>query len=149
MAADPAAVPAHAELRERPVTYLAEDGTLSATEDSPIKALMDAIPPAPFGKKLLPLYSAAQIATLERERDEALIARAKWKEQAEKYNTAIEELEAEVEAAESSASQLREALTDARENGLIYWEPNTERGHVQKALMLSRIDAALKGESQP
>lgn len=39
--------------------------------------------------------------------------------------------------------RLREALEDARNNGLIYWEPRTERGHVSKAQMLSRIDAAL------
>ncbi len=38
---------------------------------------------------------------------------------------------------------LAKALRDAKDNGLIYWEPNTERGSVQKALMLARIDAAL------
>ena len=44
--------------------------------------------------------------------------------------------------------RLREALEDARNNGLIYWEPRTERGHVSKAQMLSRIDAAL-AEQEP
>lgn len=36
-----------------------------------------------------------------------------------------------------------EALRDARDNGLIYWEPQSARGVEQKALMLARIDAAL------
>lgn len=36
-----------------------------------------------------------------------------------------------------------EALRDARNSGLIYWEPQTARGVEQKALMLARIDAAL------
>ena len=43
----------------------------------------------------------------------------------------------------ASAPDLFEALRDARDNGLIYWEPNTERGHATKARMLARIDAAL------
>lgn len=44
--------------------------------------------------------------------------------------------------------RLREALEDARNNGLIYWEPRTERGHVSKAQMLSRIDAALAEQEE-
>lgn len=38
---------------------------------------------------------------------------------------------------------LTEALRDARDNGLIYWEPNTERGAVAKANMLAKIDRLL------
>jgi len=38
---------------------------------------------------------------------------------------------------------VRLTLADARHNGLIYWSPNTERGHVAKAQMLARIDTAL------
>jgi hypothetical protein len=34
-------------------------------------------------------------------------------------------------------------LREVRDEGLIYWEPNTVRGQQQKALMLSRIEAAL------
>lgn len=45
--------------------------------------------------------------------------------------------------APSEPVAVTEALIDARDNGLIYWEPNTERGHQQKALMLGRIEAAL------
>lgn len=39
---------------------------------------------------------------------------------------------------------LAEALSDARNNGLIYWEPQTARGAINKALMLNRLDALLK-----
>lgn len=35
---------------------------------------------------------------------------------------------------------MRAALRDACHNGLIYWEPNTERGHREKALMIARIE---------
>jgi GNAT superfamily N-acetyltransferase len=35
---------------------------------------------------------------------------------------------------------MRAALKDACHNGLIYWEPNTERGHREKALMMARIE---------
>lgn len=34
-------------------------------------------------------------------------------------------------------------LREARDSGLIYWEPNTARGHVAKADLLARIDAAI------
>lgn len=43
---------------------------------------------------------------------------------------------------------LVEALTEARHKGLIYWEPNTERGHVAKALMFVKIDAALQAAGE-
>jgi hypothetical protein len=50
----------------------------------------------------------------------------------------------------SSQRELREALallTEARDKGLIYWEPNTRRGEERKAEMLDRIDAAIDGLS--
>lgn len=53
---------------------------------------------------------------------------------------------AEAAVLQAENVRLREALKDARNNGLIYWEPRTERGHVSKAQMLSRIDAALAEE---
>lgn len=34
-------------------------------------------------------------------------------------------------------------LREVADKGLIYWEPNTERGHIAKADMLARIEAAL------
>jgi hypothetical protein len=40
-------------------------------------------------------------------------------------------------------------LRDARHNGLIYWEPQTTRGAVQRANMMSRIDIVLNKEAQP
>jgi hypothetical protein len=36
---------------------------------------------------------------------------------------------------------LTEMLREVRAKGLIYWEPNTERGHLAKASMLARISA--------
>lgn len=49
-------------------------------------------------------------------------------------------------AAEARADALAGALEDARTNGLTYWEPQTERGHVAKAQMLARIEAALAAQ---
>jgi len=43
----------------------------------------------------------------------------------------------------AALEKLRETLKDVRERGLIYWEPNTERGHITKATMLARIDTVL------
>ena len=40
-------------------------------------------------------------------------------------------------------AKLEGALRDARANGLIYWEPRTERGHIAKARMLAEIDRVL------
>lgn len=48
-----------------------------------------------------------------------------------------------VDAQADEIARLRAALEEARHKGLIYWEPNTERGHVAKALMLARIDALI------
>lgn len=42
-----------------------------------------------------------------------------------------------------AAPSLLKALKDARDNGLIYWEPTTDRGHKKKAEMLKRINAAI------
>ena len=42
--------------------------------------------------------------------------------------------------------ELTFALLDARANGLIYWEPQTVRGHREKAAMLARIDALLSAK---
>ncbi len=39
-------------------------------------------------------------------------------------------------------------LREARDKGLIYWEPNTERGYIAKAQMIARIDAALGQEDE-
>ena len=44
----------------------------------------------------------------------------------------------------AAAPELYESLEDAFENGLIYWEPNTKRGAIAKAKMLSVIGAALR-----
>jgi hypothetical protein len=54
----------------------------------------------------------------------------------------IERLRARVEVLEC-------VLRDARHNGLIYWEPQTTRGAVQRANMMSRIDIVLNKEAQP
>lgn len=43
----------------------------------------------------------------------------------------------------------RDLLREVKEKGLIYWEPNTTRGHERKAEMISRIDLALAAAQQP
>jgi len=45
--------------------------------------------------------------------------------------------------------ELTDALIDARHNGLIYWRPMTERGVVEQATMMSRIDKVLNKEAKP
>lgn len=45
--------------------------------------------------------------------------------------------------------KLRDLLREVKEKGLIYWEPNTTRGHERKAEMISRIDLALAAAPQP
>lgn len=59
-------------------------------------------------------------------------------------NVAILRLTRERDEAGERERELQEALIDAQDRGLIYWEPNTERGHVEKSLMLARIDRLLK-----
>jgi|APGre2960657404_1045060.scaffolds.fasta_scaffold49589_2 hypothetical protein len=44
---------------------------------------------------------------------------------------------------------LTDALIDARYNGLIYWSPMTERGAVERAAMMARIDKVLNKEAKP
>jgi len=46
-------------------------------------------------------------------------------------------------------AELECVLRDARHNGLIYWEPQTTRGAVQRANMMSRIDIVLNKEAKP
>lgn len=41
-------------------------------------------------------------------------------------------------------TELREMLIEARDKGLIYWEPNTSRGHISKAEMLAKIQHVLQ-----
>jgi hypothetical protein len=40
--------------------------------------------------------------------------------------------------------RLRAMLTEVRDRGLIYWEPNTSRGHESRAKMLADIDKVLE-----
>lgn len=42
-----------------------------------------------------------------------------------------------------AAPELLNLLIEARDKGLIYWEPNTSRGHERKADMLARMDRAI------
>jgi hypothetical protein len=39
--------------------------------------------------------------------------------------------------------RMKTILREVQREGLIYWEPNTERGHASKAWMLARIDRLL------
>jgi hypothetical protein len=55
----------------------------------------------------------------------------------------------EIERLRARVAVLECVLRDARHNGLIYWEPQTTRGAVQRANMMSRIDIVLNKEAQP
>jgi hypothetical protein len=56
---------------------------------------------------------------------------------------------AEIERLRARVEVLECALRDARHNGLIYWEPQTTRGAVERAAMMARIDIVLNLEAQP
>lgn len=43
----------------------------------------------------------------------------------------------------NGAEKIEEALRDVLDHGLIYWNPNTKRGHVEKALMIARCEKLL------
>jgi hypothetical protein len=55
----------------------------------------------------------------------------------------------EIERLRARVAELECVLRDARHNGLIYWEPQTTRGAVQRANMMSRIDIVLNKEAKP
>jgi hypothetical protein len=55
----------------------------------------------------------------------------------------------EIERLRARVEVLEYVLRDARHNGLIYWEPQTTRGAVQRANMMSRIDFVLNKGAQP
>jgi hypothetical protein len=59
------------------------------------------------------------------------------------------EAAAEIERLRARVEVLECVLRDARHNGLIYWEPRTTRGAVQRANMMSRIDFVLNKEAKP
>lgn len=49
----------------------------------------------------------------------------------------------------AAAPELLAALIDVRDNGLIYWEYQTERGRIARARMFKRIeDAIAKAEGR-
>jgi hypothetical protein len=55
----------------------------------------------------------------------------------------------EIERLRARVEDLTDALIDARFNGLIYWSPMTERGAVERAKMMARIDKVLNKEVKP
>jgi hypothetical protein len=84
---------------------------------------------------------------VERLRQQATIGAKKFRDFADiplewKAADEIERLRARVE-------ELTDALIDARHNGLIYWSPMTERGAVEQAKMMARIDKVLNKEAKP
>lgn len=40
---------------------------------------------------------------------------------------------------DADLQHVRAVLIDVRDNGLIYWEPNTRRGAASKAAMVARV----------
>ena len=85
----------------------------------------------------------ARADAAERERDRLTHINADLCRSHNTLNLDGARLEEKLKAALAREAKLREALTDAHNNGLIYWEPNTERGRVTKMQMLARIDAVL------
>lgn len=59
----------------------------------------------------------------------------------------IDILSHQISTREKVVESLVAALTEARDNGLIYWEPRTERGYTAKMQMIARIDALVGGAS--
>ena len=55
----------------------------------------------------------------------------------------------EIERLRARVAVLECVLREARHNGLIYWEPQTSRGAVERAAMMARIDIVLNLEAQP
>jgi hypothetical protein len=54
----------------------------------------------------------------------------------------------EIARLKTRVAELECVLRDARRNGLIYWEPQTTRGAVQRAAMMARIDFVLNKEAK-
>jgi hypothetical protein len=60
-----------------------------------------------------------------------------------KLIAAAPQLAAEVVRLEARVKELETLLAEANAKGLIYWEPQTTRGHINKAELVSRIEQAL------
>lgn len=99
---------------------------------------------------------AAEALEAERaraEKAEALVVESFYEEKYPRYNQGLgkgNELCYPVTAGELNGlveriKALEEALRDARDNGLVYWVPQTDRGAVQKPLMIARITKVLAG----
>ena len=61
----------------------------------------------------------------------------------------VAQLEDKVSGLESDVIAAGDLLLEACDRGLIYWEPNTERGAAKKADMLARIDRWLTDHGYP
>jgi hypothetical protein len=59
------------------------------------------------------------------------------------------EAAAEIERLRARVEVLEAALADARDNGLVYWDPVTTRGGRKRAGMIARIDTLLTKEAKP
>lgn len=67
-------------------------------------------------------------------------------------NEMIDRADEEITAREAAEARLAETtalLREARDRGLIYWEPTTTRGAVAKSDMLARIDEMLERAADP
>ncbi len=109
---------------------------------------------------------AVRIAELEREKEAGwcipeqygnAVARGDYESVARMLSGRLRQMDKRAKAANTRADTLASALaeavtllTDVRHNGLIYWEPQSQKGAEQKALMSARLDAFLakhKGET--
>jgi hypothetical protein len=94
----------------------------------------------------------ARLAKVTAERDEALERLSYQRAISQGHDARATTAEARADRLTAERDEAVKALTDARENGLIYWEPNTDRGYVAKAQMLARIDtvlASIRSRSEP
>jgi hypothetical protein len=67
----------------------------------------------------------------------------------EKLSREVCELHSDNQRLRARVEVLEEMLIDARHNGLIYWRPMTERGVVEQATMMARIDKVLNKDAKP
>ena len=108
---------------------------------------MQALPPAVLAGRLsrAAAENAALRAEIDTMRTAGICEIAARNPQVMEY---MRHWETRAEAAEAETARLRGLLAEARNGGLIYWEPRSGRGCIAKSDMLGRIDAALATPAQ-
>jgi hypothetical protein len=110
---------------------------------------LEATPPAPkdpwpvhYANTTAPGRFAPPAPKVTEDMVERLLAYRPTNEWGDKvHHVLCDEAAAHITTLQEDNARLREALLDANENGLIYWEPNTDRGRTKKAEMIERIQS--------